>query len=132
MMAIACLMIEAFQSLRTGLLDTRGRSKDVFVEFFEAERDSFAELAEHAERFYINIRCGILHQAETNGGWRIRRTGHLFNLESRTINAAHFIRKLKKILRNFCSTLAKSEWDSDRWTRVRKKLDHICANCGPN
>ena len=130
-MAIACLMIEAFQSLRTGLPNTRRRSKDVFVEFFEAERASFTELAEHAERFYINVRCGILHQAETNGGWRIRRTGHLFDLESRTINAVHFIRTLKAILHSFCSTLAKSEWDSDQWTRVRKKLNKICDNCIP-
>ena len=131
MMAIACLMIEAFQSLRTGLLDTRGRSKDVFVEFFEAERDSFAELAEHAERFYINIRCGILHQAETNGGWRIRRTGHLFDSESRTINAVRFISMLTAILHSFCSTLAKSEWDSNQWILVRAKLDYICDNCIP-
>ena len=63
--AIDCLLIETLQSFREGLTDTKGKSKDMFINFLtqrESFRDDFKK--DDAERFYYDIRCGVLHQAE--------------------------------------------------------------------
>ena len=50
--------------------DTEGQS------FFDVE-SAFAPFRGHVRDFYKGVRCGILHQAETTMGWRIRRDGDL-------------------------------------------------------
>ncbi len=63
--AIDCLLIETLQSFREGLTDSKGKSKDMFINFLtqrESFRDDFKK--DDAERFYYDIRCGVLHQAE--------------------------------------------------------------------
>src|SRR3990172_5336187 len=90
-MAIGCLMVEAVESFRQGWLDTKDRSKAAFCSFFDAH-DQFAPFRGHAERFYYDVRCGILHQAETRGGWRILRSGPVFDPSGRVINATAFLR----------------------------------------
>ena len=64
-LAIDCLLIETLQSFREGLTDTKGKSKDMFINFLtqrESFRDDFKK--DDAERFYCDISCGILHQGE--------------------------------------------------------------------
>lgn len=132
MMAIACLMIEAFQSLRMGLEHTRGNSREIFAKFFEEERSLFGVLADHSDAFYSNVRCGILHQAETTRGWKIRRSGELFDNDRLSINATKFLKLLKSILSCFCEMLAQSDWDTVQWQLVRAKLAFICEHCSPD
>jgi hypothetical protein len=64
MMAISCLMIEALESFRRGWTKSNGKSEVAFCYFFNTN-DGFKELRGHCEQFYKNVRCGILHQAET-------------------------------------------------------------------
>ncbi len=89
-MAICCLLIEALESFWQGWPDTEGRSKNAFCSFFKrcSEQNSeLGELSQQADDFYVGVRCGILHQAETTNGWRIRRIGPLFDHSTKTINA---------------------------------------------
>ena len=72
MMAISCLMIEAFVSFKKGWEDSGGRSAEAFSAFFN-EADLFKGFRGHEKKFYKNVRCGILHQAEATGGWKIAR-----------------------------------------------------------
>jgi len=71
-MTISCLMIEAVAGFQYGWLHTDGKSQRAFRRFF---RDTvrFKDFAGDKIGFYVNIRCGILHQAESTGGWRILR-----------------------------------------------------------
>lgn len=129
-MAIACLMIEALESFRQGWSESKGRSKMAFRAFLEAHED-FAELRNHAEEFYFNVRCGILHQAEVTGGWRILRRGVLFDSRSRAINATVFMRRLSRALKRYCRELDAAGWDDNIWFRCRTKMDALCRNCAP-
>jgi hypothetical protein len=70
LMAINCLMIEALVSFRRGWPNTRNLSEAAFCFFFDLEEE-FSEFRGHAHDFYVHVRCGILHQAETTGGWLI-------------------------------------------------------------
>lgn len=52
----------------------RGESKNLFVEFLntnEPFKNMFSQEGQ-AEDFYSNVRCGLLHEAQTRAGWRIR------------------------------------------------------------
>jgi hypothetical protein len=130
LMAISCLMIEALQSFYEGWEDTskHGQGQNAFEKFFTSNPE-FALFAPHAKTFYKGVRCGILHQAETTGGWRIRRKDALFDPDTRTINATLFHDALGACLNRYCRQLEIEPWDSDLWKNCRKKLDAICRNC---
>jgi hypothetical protein len=129
-MAVCCLMIEAFESFRQGWETTDGRSKAAFCFFFDAS-DPFKDLRGHAQPFYKHVRCGILHQAETTGGWRLRRdTSPLFDPAALTVNATAFLEALARVLGVFCDGLKTLPWDGTEWQNVRKKMDAIVQNCG--
>lgn len=129
MMAISCLMIEALESFRRGWINSN--SKVAFCYFFNAN-DSFRELRDHCEQFYKNVRCGILHQAETTGGWRITRNTKkvpFFDSESLALNATRFLSYVSEALNEFCDELKTADWNSKGWKNVVKKLDALCHNC---
>jgi hypothetical protein len=127
MMAVSCLMIEALESFNQGLVSTTGVSQRAFQSFFDRV-ETFGEFRALCPEFYSHVRCGILHQAETTAGWRIRRDGPLFNQPRVTINAKAFVEALQAELHRFCYELEELPWDGPQWTRVRKKLDAIVEN----
>jgi len=129
MMAVSCLMIEALESFRQGWENSSNRSKSAFCFFFDTSKPFVAFLG-HAQLFYTHIRCGILHQAETTGGWRIRRDrSPLFDTAELTINADRFLDALVEVLSGFCDGLKTADWDGPEWVRVRKKLNAIVREC---
>jgi len=133
-MAISCLMIEALESFWNGWPDTERRSREAFRSFFKrcSEKNSpLGVFAEHVEDFYRSVRCAILHQAETTNGWCIRREGSLFDPGTKTINATLFHNELEKVLRAYCSILKQSDWDSEEWQNLRKKMQAVIENCRP-
>ncbi|MDR0834662.1 MAG: hypothetical protein LBN93_10865 [Candidatus Symbiothrix sp.] len=139
-MANCCLLIEALQSFKNGWEDTneRGKSEKAFKHFF-AEESNFSDLK--STDFYKNVRCGILHQGETTGGWKITRTNTngegtttqetegIFNSEQLVINAEIFMRKMNTALENYKKELETSEWDSEIWDNCRTKMRKIISNC---
>ncbi len=132
MMAIACLMIESIESFYRGWKDSNGKSKKAFRHFF-ARHDGFDDFRSYSLPFYINVRCGIHHQAETTGGWKItrRKGAPLFDEGSKTINANLFLERLREVLDTFCEGLKTAEWNSTEWNKVRMKMDALCRNCAP-
>ncbi len=131
-MAAACLMIEAFQSFREGRENTkaRGAGKECFQNFF-ASNKAFSQLIPFTDDFYSNIRCGILHQAETYGNWLItlEKSEPLFNDNDKTINADLFLKELTISFRLYCRYLSKADWSDPLWIAATKKLGKICEHC---
>jgi hypothetical protein len=126
--AIGCLMLEALESFRQGWPNTKNKSKAAFCSFFDAH-DEFADFRSHSERFWYDVRCGILHQAETRGGWLVSRSGALFDKSKRKVNATAFVRRLGRVLKAYCRGLERAGWDSDVWTACRTKMNAICDTC---
>ena len=87
-MAIQCSLIEFLEATRLGKTYRRPTkaqplgqyeyftSGDVFAAF-SFKRSPFSKTfnEEAAEDFYLNVRCGLLHEARTKGGWRIWADG---------------------------------------------------------
>ena len=127
-MAVSCLMIESLESFKSGFKDTKNKSKKTFVNFLTTEPE-FKDFSGYEESFYIDIRCGILHQSETINGWKIVRKGKLFDNQTKTINATRFLDKLEKTLNDYTSELKLEDWDSKKWKNLIKKLNSIIKNC---
>ena len=124
MMANCCLLIETLQSFKNGLGDSNGQSKRLFKEFFDTE-NNFSDLKNSS--FYVNVRCGILHQGETTGGWKITREKKEL-LKNKTIDAVIFGEVLENSLKEYQTLLTTEAWDSEIWDNFRTKMRRIIAN----
>ncbi|WP_448674112.1 hypothetical protein [Pseudoxanthomonas mexicana] len=124
-MAVSCLMVESLESFRRGWKDTRNKSELAFCSFF-SHWDQFSAFREVSGDFYRHVRCGILHQAETTGGWRIIRSGPI--RAHTTVNATKFSSSLRHVLGSYASSLRTEDWDSETWLAFRKKMAAVCRN----
>jgi hypothetical protein len=139
MMATSCLLIETLQSFYEGLENTNRCSQKSFIKFFEREKDLFPKYAEcfpkfadtkaKKENFYSNIRCSILHQAETTGGYSILRDkSPLFDENEKTINANKFVDVMICCINKYINNLHAEPIGSYPWNMAIKKVTHICDN----
>lgn len=119
-------MIEAFQCYKEGKKDTKGKGQGqaAFDSFFNDYASDFPGV--NSKEFYENIRCGILHQAQTQGRYRILRKGAIFDRVDMSINASVFLRMLKRIVENYVDGLHVAEMDSEMWSNALKKIAFIC------
>ena len=129
MMASGCLLIETMQSFYDGKQETKGESEKTFKNFFKRERAIFPDFLEHNHEFYVNVRCGILHQAETRGGYRILRIGPLFDVGAKSINANRFLEGLKQSLDGYVEKLYASRDNDPLWINAQAKVMFISENC---
>ena len=131
MMAISCLVIESLCSLLKGWDQTDDKGAIVFEEYFSNSK-YLTVFSGHGAEFYSHIRCGILHQAETTGGWKIRRASGspLFSENEKIIHATKFMNALKNEFDYILETLEKEEFDSRLWMNVITKIDYLVLNCG--
>ena len=129
MMANFCLLIETLESFKNGWGDSDRRSSLAFKCFFSAD-PNFKELKNKGKQVYDNVRCGILHQGETTGGWKItRKSSKFYDEKTNTINAFQFSEKIEKSLDNYRKQLKIAEWDSELWDNFRRKMRKIISNC---
>ena len=130
MMANCCLLIEAFSTFLEGQNSSTKPGKETFKLFFKkaGAYDNPLKIFEKEETFYKNVRCGLLHQGETYGKFKIRRDTSLFDAVNRTINAKLFCDSLKNFLINYSNELTNADWADDIWDKCRIKLRHIIQN----
>lgn len=109
-------------------IQKRGAGLEVFEAFFKREKANFPNFEEITPTFYSDIRCGILHQAETTEAWRIRRDGKLLDIGGRCINSKEFVKALEKSLANYINCLREETLESEIWQKALFKLESIW-NC---
>lgn len=126
MMAVGCVVIETLESFYQGLEDTKHKSGEMFAAFFE--RETSLKQFRNVATFYQDVRCGILHQAEVRGGWRITRKNGapLLDEDEKTINAELFISGLRAAVLEYVLQL---QADPKLWGNLKNKMKQVCANC---
>jgi hypothetical protein len=72
-LAIDCLMVETIQQFNDGVTNGHGQSQKLIKRFLEGPRFQPDFDADARKAFYLDIRCGLLHQAEAKKMWLIRR-----------------------------------------------------------
>jgi hypothetical protein len=130
MMASYCLLIETIEGFYRGW--PKSRSELAFLKFFTRDKH-FSEFSidDIPTQFYKNVRCGILHQGETTGGWLISREDKdpLLNKNNKTINATKFGEKLLESLEDHKNELKQSEWNSELWNHTKERMKSLIKNC---
>lgn len=129
-LALDCLLIETLQQFREGVPRTPDRqSKTYFVNFLT--ETSFGFTKEQAEMFYEQIRCGILHQAETKGNSKIRITSSIplvqytDDRKALIINRTLFHKQLEQEFESYIKELLNPN-NRDLRKNFKKKMDFIC------
>ncbi|MDW7774497.1 MAG: hypothetical protein SCH71_16555 [Desulfobulbaceae bacterium] len=145
-MANCCLLIEAYASFREkSFTDTNGKSERCFGWFFLTE-NRFIDFSKNGlpltdylnkkgklnntgvpRDFYINVRCGIMHNAETRNGWKILRRGSFYDEKSKTINAVKFMNRLKNTLVDYKKTLEDSGVNTEIWNCFVNRLNDVIS-----
>ncbi len=132
MMAASCLLIETLEAFRCGWKSTqkKGRGKRAFRQFFD-RYDQFADFRGVADDFYTNIRCGILHQGETTGGWRItrKRDAPILGSAPPTVHATRFLHRIRGTLQQYAQELEQADWNKIIWRNFRQKMNAVIENC---
>jgi hypothetical protein len=150
MMAASCLLIETLVSFHEGWVTTdcgltRSNIRDpckplnskrntiscgeVAICYFFERESSFACFRGYGTEFYKNVRCGILHQGETRSGWKVRRSGPLFEPSKPRINATKFLAAVKAAVTAYARKLEAVPWEDDLWRNFRQKMDAVINNC---
>lgn len=148
LMAICCFLIETlecFYEAKNSTEDFKLKHYKIFRNFFKRKNNrSLSDFAYHAKDFYYNIRCGILHQAETTNGWRLNKIDKkdmkikdekdkeiIVDFKKRIIYGLQFYKALKICLDNYMEDLRNSKYEENNWPNAIKKLKYICNNCYP-
>ena len=129
-MALSCLLMETLESFYHGW----AKSPDsglAFCNFFDRHR-RFDDFRGHANDFYRNVRCGILHQGETTGGWTItRKNGHpLFDPAGLRVHATKFHQQLAECVEEYSEQLAARSITDGLWKKFFKKMDSAVRSIG--
>lgn len=149
LMANGCLLIETYVSFKAHQLrNTRYNSDRCFGYSFVTESnfsdfatgglsearylntdEKFAknESSGFPHEFYINVRCGILHNGETKNGWLIRREGKLFDVTNKAINATKFVKQLEISLDNFRNALKKCDFTDPLFKNYVNRLKDLIS-----
>ena len=110
-MALDCLLIETIQQFIEGVPETPRRENKCYFKKFLISRFKEGFDDKKAEMFYDQIRCGILHQAETKESSKIKTSHELpiikFTKEKDglIINRKKFHEKLKKVIKLYIEEL---------------------------
>lgn len=130
-MATCCLVIEALEAFRQGWESSEGRSQLAFCSFLDRETE-FHVFKGYAQPFYKHVRCGILHQAETTGGWTITlMPGRpMFDAAELRIQADEFHMALARSLKAYTDAIGSSLPTDETWEKCVTKLKATIKNCG--
>jgi hypothetical protein len=137
--AIHCTLIEFLESTMQGKnyrYVPRGQkhgpfeysnSGRVFVDFL-SKRQPFAKVFNEsvAQDFYENVRCGLLHEARTKNGWRIRAkdlTGAIVDANKRILFRDNFHSGLLQFIEWYKGAVTSGQLLQEAFLR---KFDSLC------
>jgi hypothetical protein len=146
-MALCCLLVETLQCYREGLpattkteharlaplersltvprhcaLPASREPGDVFKAFFAACQRKELFPGVDASAFYEDIRCGLLHQAQTKNEWRILVIGPLWDAANKTLNRNEFVEATERHFHYYLSELRSGSWTDEVWQNASRKI----------
>ena len=135
-LALDCVLIETLQQFRKGVRSTPPREGETFfVDFLtETSFGSYFTTKKMAEKFYQQIRCGILHQAEAKENSRVRKEDVPLVKYTNDRKGLVINRKLfhQQLVREFEDYVARLREPSNQELRksFKKKMNYICRVSG--
>ena len=130
LMGVSCLVIETLESYRHGWQSSEGLSAKAFHEFFNRPT-IFNQFKVVGDSFYKHVRCGILHQGETTGGWTVTQATEepLLDIINKRVNAREFHAALLRVLGSYIEELKQKTIMDEIWINCLFKLQATIRNC---
>lgn len=155
-MALICSLIEFLQSCYEGKTYENGLKKETKLKYGASGSKFKAFLEQHppfkplftkslakqvgkaktfADDFYINVRCGLLHEAATKNNWLIKvEKGStdfvdLSNESNKIIYRDQFVQAIRDFVKDYKSQIMNNEQDlNKRYLRdsICRKFDALC------
>lgn len=127
-MALNCLLIDAFYQFENGLEETN-KNKKCYTAFLKRYMGSLFRNDEQALLFYQHIRCGILHSAQTKYGRQLtfgkNYAVEFFNSETNIrVDVIRFSEELYNYFQNYLYRLENGDTRSRE--NFLKKMQYIC------
>lgn len=122
-MSLNCLLIETLAQFYEGKKDFNGCSKKYYTSFIRRNFDCGENIA---EKFYTNVRCGILHSAQTVGRVVLCMSDEKifsYNNDYLCVDVKRFTVKLKEIYIAYCRDLLDNK--PNIRTNFIKKMNYI-------
>lgn len=134
-MSLDCLLIETIEQFINGRIRTgQGMNETAFFDFFQRSKTfkSFFNTQTKATVFYTQIRCGLLHQAQTKGKSiiHIRKEPILEWIDSQKpskgikIQRKKFHQEVLKIYENYCNQLSDKK-NMNIKGKFKRKMENI-------
>ena len=131
-LAIDCAVIEALEQFRKGVARTPSRkSGEFFRDFFTTTRFKQFFTAKTSNLFYQTVRCGILHQAESNADTLVKKSTASFVVKQTpsgtgvVINARRFHEILETVLEDYISKLLAGDVNRGFAASYRRARDFL-------
>lgn len=133
--ALQCSLIEFLESCHQGMNYRHKKpvppyeyndSGKIFVSFLTTRKPFSGHFDENlAKDFYSSVRCGVLHEASTKGGWRIKALSgsRIIDAGERTVFRDGFQDALESFIDDYC---AKVVADVGLQKAFIRKYDHLC------
>lgn len=127
--AICCLLIDSMYQFEHGTMGHR-YNRVKYKETLRKHMGDVFDSDEKAERFYCDIRCGILHAAETQNGSQLTvGKSYVIKLsnsgEQISVDVVNLATRLEEYINDYCLRL----YQNDRPTRrnFKKKMNYLCG-----
>ena len=128
-LAVDSLLAETIQQFRAGETNGKGKSAKYIRAFLSGPRFQPYFDEDATNRFYVDIRCGLLHQAEAKEMWLVRRGQKAMLQElpagnGYIIDVPRFHAAVRESLEDYCLDIVDPSC-GDLRTKLWKKMDHI-------
>ena len=128
-MALDCLLVETLYQFHNGLNKTSGGNKAKYSSFLRQAMPDIFTSQEIAEIFYSNIRCGILHSAQTKNGSRLTFGKHEIISEFRSgkiqVDVEGFTNRLRDCFDAYINAISCKDNRELRENFI-EKMNYIC------
>ncbi len=128
-MALCCLLIDTFYQFEHGVAQTT-QNHVCYVDFLRSHMRNVFDTPEKADRFYVDIRCGILHSAQTKNGSRLSADSQINIVEciAATSNSpiSVDVKKLEETLiqyfNDYCDRIRSNDTCQSNFVKKMKKM----------
>lgn len=133
-MALNCLLIETLLQFKNGWDETKNSNRDEYSKFLKEEFPHVFTNKDLALKFYSDIRCGILHSAQTKNGSQLTVNKKYVVAVINTNRGKRIsvdVVGMSRIVKNYYSDyIEKLRNVSNVALRdcFFKKMDHLCRN----
>ena len=130
-LAVDSLVMETLQQFREGYIKEWGDSERMIKECLKGHRFQPAFDALARKRYYKDIRCGLLHQAEAKRMWLVRRGEPAIlqrwpDKKGYTIDVKLFHQAVNDSLSDYLDDVVRPE-KNDLRDNLWKKMGNICS-----